>query len=102
MKRATLYKPISIHSIGPALLKSVLKLSKPIGFPQMELGNCSWRRWPDAWFTRISFTRITLGKTTASCYRNRSHFFTVQQGRATTQAGCVSGVVPKAQGDAFF
>lgn len=36
------------------------------------------------------------------CYSNPSHFFTLQQLRATTQAGGVSGVVLKAQGDAFF
>lgn len=36
------------------------------------------------------------------CYSNHSHFFTLQQLRATTQAGGVSGVVLKAQGDAFF
>ncbi|HLR29432.1 MAG TPA: hypothetical protein VK082_02520 [Paenalcaligenes sp.] len=36
------------------------------------------------------------------CYSSHSHFFTLQQLRATTQAGGVSGVVLKAQGDAFF
>src|SRR5690625_1498034 len=36
------------------------------------------------------------------CYSNHSHFFTLQQLRATTQAGGVRGVVLKAQGDAFF
>lgn len=36
------------------------------------------------------------------CYRVHSHFFTLQQLRATTQAGGVSGIMLKAQGDAFF
>src|SRR5690625_3605948 len=68
----------------------------------MKLGNCAWRLWPDAWFTRVSFTLIKLRKTPPMCYSNHSHFFTLQQLRATTQAGGVSGVVLKAQGDAFF
>src|SRR5690625_7567321 len=62
-------------------------------------------RWPRDWssdvcssdlggsFAPVLFISFDSKKAAPMCYSNHSHFFTLQQLRATTQAGGVRGVV---------